>query len=106
MLLEHYPVERLKREILDVIGRHLDLREYRVFFFGSRVTGRAVDRSDVDVGIEGTEEIPISVMGMIRDEVADLPTLYTVDVVDFKVVSEGFRRTALTSIEPIAPGAG
>jgi septum formation topological specificity factor MinE len=40
MKLEHYPVEKLKEEILKILRKYLDLKHYRVFFFGSRVTGR------------------------------------------------------------------
>jgi len=39
MRLEHYSVHSLKAQILEVIGKYLDLSLYRVFFFGSRVSG-------------------------------------------------------------------
>jgi len=49
MRLEHYPIEKLKKEILEIIGKHLDLNKYKIFFFGSRVTGKGNDRSDIDI---------------------------------------------------------
>jgi septum formation topological specificity factor MinE len=39
MKLEHYPVEKLKEEILKILSKYLDLSQYKVFFFGSRVKG-------------------------------------------------------------------
>ena len=51
MRLEHEPIEQFTKDILAIIGRHVDLNEYRVFFFGSRVTGRGDERADIDIGI-------------------------------------------------------
>ena len=36
-----------------VIRRYLPDPAYRVFLFGSRVTGSGGERSDIDIGIEG-----------------------------------------------------
>ncbi|MEK7189472.1 MAG: nucleotidyltransferase domain-containing protein [Patescibacteria group bacterium] len=52
--LEYYPVEKLKKELKDIAAKYLDLKKYHLFFFGSRVTGKGSERSDIDVGIEGT----------------------------------------------------
>lgn len=101
MRLEHYPLEKLKKEILEIVGRHLDASKYRVFFFGSRVSGTGTDRSDIDVGIEGPEPIPYDVLFAIREEVERLPMLYTIDVVDFSRASEDFREVALQHTEMI-----
>ena len=101
MRLDHYPVERLKEELLAIIGKHLDLRIHRVFFFGSRVQGKGTDRSDIDVGIEGPEPVPAAQWAAIQDEVEDIPTLYKVDLVDFGRVAPQFREVAFQHIEPI-----
>lgn len=101
MRLEHYPLEKLKAELLEILARHLDLSRYRVFFFGSRVTGKGTDRSDIDVGIEGREPIPFGTLFAIREDVGRIPTLYKIDVVDFRGASEDFREVALQHIEII-----
>ena len=102
MRLERYPVERLKKELLAVVGKHLDLNTHRLFFFGSRVTGGGTDRSDVDVGIEGPESVPAPQWLAIQDEVDELPMLYKIEFVDFKRVSPEFREVATQHIELIA----
>ena len=94
MKLEYYSGEKLKKEVLDVIGRYIDLRKYRVFFFGSRVDGKADERSDIDLGIEGSEPIRASTMLDIHEEIENLPTLYKIEVVDFSEVSEKFKEVA------------
>lgn len=101
MKLKHYPVEKLKKEVLETAGRHLNLRSYRVFFFGSRVTGHGDERSDVDIGIEGPQKIPIRVIGEMREELEQISTLYTLQLVDFKSVSREFKAVASQGTEPI-----
>ncbi|MBI3786695.1 MAG: nucleotidyltransferase domain-containing protein [Ignavibacteriales bacterium] len=102
MRLEHYPVDKLKKEILDLVGKHVNLRTHKVFFFGSRVSGGGNERSDIDVGIEGPQEIPIKILGRIREEIENLPTLYKIEVVDFKSVSDEFREVALQHTEALS----
>lgn len=99
MRLEHYQVRKLKSELLEIISNYLDLSEYKVFFYGSRVTGKGSDRSDVDVGIEGPEPVPGHILEKIRYEVDALPTMYTIEIVDFKSISEDFYRVAKQNVE-------
>lgn len=103
MRLEHYPIEKLKKEILHIVGKYVDLKTHRVFFFGSRVSGKATDRSDIDVGIEGSEEIETATMSNIKDEIEDIPTLFTIDIVDLASTTEKFRQVAKQNIELIKP---
>jgi uncharacterized protein len=73
-----------------VIRRHA----YRVFLFGSRATGTAGERSDIDIGIEGPAPVSRAALAAIHDELEEAPTLYTIEVVDFARVSEKFRQVA------------
>jgi len=101
MKLKFYPVEKLKKEIFKVIGKHLDLKKYKVFFFGSRVKGRNSSRADIDIGIEGPNPIPLEIIEKIKEELADLPILYHTDIIDFRSVDEDFRKVAKQNIEII-----
>jgi predicted nucleotidyltransferase len=68
----------------EVIRRHFPDPAYRIFLFGSRATGAAAERSDIDIGIEGpAPQCPASRLP-IQDELEEPPTLYTIDVVDFR----------------------
>jgi predicted nucleotidyltransferase len=92
----------LEPEVLDV-GRQVAaiVRQatgdpaYRVFLFGSRVSGAARERSDIDIAIEGPSSVDSAVMLEIREACEALPTLYTIDLVDFTRVGPGFREAAL-----------
>jgi predicted nucleotidyltransferase len=101
ILPQNYPIEKLKKEILTVIGKYLDLNKYKIFFFGSRVSGKGDDRSDIDVGILGPEKVPFEILAKIKSEISEIKTLYKIDVVDFDRVSENFKKVALQNIEYI-----
>lgn len=99
MKLEFYSQEKLKKEIIKIVAKHLDLKRYKVFFFGSRVRGDNFPRADIDIGIEGPREIPAVSKIKIREEIENLPTLYKFDIVDFKNVSPRFKKEVLKNIE-------
>lgn len=101
MRMQNYSEKQFKKELLKIISRHLDLAEYKVFVFGSRVNGQGDERSDIDIGIEGKTKIPLSTIARIREEVEGLPILYEVDVVDFQRVEPDFKKVAMTKIEKL-----
>jgi predicted nucleotidyltransferase len=101
MKIEYYSPEKLKEEIRRIMGTYLDLDSYRIFFFGSRVTGDNFPRSDIDIGIEGDEEIPAGIKVKIEEELEELPLLYKIDLIDFRTVSKDFRDESLKHTEPI-----
>lgn len=98
--LEHYPLEKLISELLIILGRYIDLKTNRVFFFGSRVSNKGDERSDIDVGIEGQEKIQnLEELKEFIEE--DIKTLYKIDIVDFKDVSKDFYNVAKQHIQYI-----
>jgi len=99
MRLENYSEKKLKAQILEIVGKYLDLNSYRVFIFGSRVSGHHSDRADIDIGIQGPQEIQGNIKVEILEELETLPTLYKFDVVDFYHVTPEFREEALRSAE-------
>lgn len=100
MKLEHYSEKILRDRINGIVQKYLG-GNAEVFFFGSRVTGTASQRSDIDVGIDAGMPIDAEVFFKIQEEIEDIPTLYTIDVVDFSQVSPKFRDIALKSIERV-----
>ena len=100
MKLEHYSKEKLKKEIKEIIGKYLDLTKYQIFFFGSRVDGSSHERSDIDVGIEGPEEISAVDITNIKEDIDKLIILYKIDVLDFKtLIGSDFYEVAKQKIE-------
>jgi predicted nucleotidyltransferase len=77
-----------------LVRRYLPDPTYRIFLFGSRAKGTARVASDIDIGIEGPSPVPYETLAVIRDALDDAPTLYTIDVVDFRRLPEKFREIA------------
>lgn len=49
----------------------------KVVLFGPRAKGTARERSDIDIAVSG-----VSDMEKLQEKIEDIPTLYTVDLVD------------------------
>lgn len=101
MKLIYVPKKKLDEDLKKIVSRYLDLSKYRLFYFGSRVTGRGDERSDIDVGIYGKTPVPDSVVAKIQNDIESLPTLYSIEVVDFSQTSDDFQNVALQKTEPI-----
>ena len=90
------------QEIIQLIKRVIikmrkELKGRRVILFGSRAQGTAQERSDFDIGIVGSKPLPYEVFFKIQDQLEDLPTLFTIQLVDFSRAGELFKKEALQS---------
>lgn len=101
MKLEYVSQTELQQWIKGIFDKYLPEGRYRLFFFGSRVKSNNFPRSDIDLGIEGTKELPAGVKLEIEEELQNLPILYKIDLVDFSNVSDDFKKKALKNIEEI-----
>ena len=94
-------VLEIARQVAAIVKRVIGDPAYRVFLFGSWALGDARERSDIDIGIEGPAPVTPEAMFEIREACERLPTLYTIDMVDFARVSLDFRRDArVVEVEP------
>lgn len=90
------PLSMVEQKAKELASTLLASEPYiKVFVFGSRATGRSVDRSDIDVGIDLGRPIAPDVLAAIRDAFDGLPILQRVDVVDFSSVDDTFKAVAL-----------
>lgn len=95
-------LKKIKAQVVSAVDRQLAARSYRLFFFGSRVRGTARPNSNVDIGLEADQPLPLAVTAQIEAELEDnLPVLQKIELVDFKSASGGFYREALKSAELI-----
>ena len=97
--LEFYSSDKLRKEVEEIIRRYLKGPEWKIFFFGSRVKGDNFPSADIDLGIEGPEQVPLDIKSKIREELERIPVLYKFDLVDFKTVPDDFREKALEFVE-------
>jgi predicted nucleotidyltransferase len=101
MKMKHYDRKKLNRKILNIFSRYINLTDFRIFYFGSRLNEKCDDRADIDIGIEGKNEISFLTLTQIRSDIEELPILYKIDVVDFNKTSPEFKKVALQKIEVI-----
>ncbi|MBN2133918.1 MAG: nucleotidyltransferase domain-containing protein [Sedimentisphaerales bacterium] len=80
------------------------LEGYRIVLFGSRVTGKARDRSDFDVGIIGARPVSLRTFYEIDDLLESIETLYEINFVDLNRAAPALRREALKAVEPLYDG--
>jgi predicted nucleotidyltransferase len=73
----------------------------KIMIFGSRVNGYAKPYSDIDIAIEGSQEIVREIKTELQFafEESDLP--YRVDIVDWHGISNEFRKIILDKFEII-----
>ncbi len=93
--------EELKDKIRVILSKSIKEPHFKAFFFGSRASSKATQRSDIDIGISAAKPIPLNVLGEIKEELEKLRVLQKFDVVDFNDADEDFKKVALNSIEVI-----
>ncbi len=98
-MLTSYNTKRVQ-EIIDMIKTvcevHKDLLiDKKLILFGSRATGKNKERSDFDPGILSGESVNFVSLYKLKDALDELPTLYSIDLVDLNNVSASFRNEAL-----------
>lgn len=89
--------KRIKDQIKNTARKYLG-RDYKLFIFGSRVSGKSRKFSDIDLGILGKTRVPGHSIVKIQEELENSCLPYKVDVVDFTKVSEDFKSVALKQI--------
>ena len=97
--------------MLDVEAGHLEivrkiLRKYipgaAVMAFGSRVTGTAVEYSDLDLAVIADAKLDFSTLGNIRMDFEESGLPFRVDILDWNAISPEFREIIKSRHEVIA----
>lgn len=89
--------------ILDILKRFAPLYEVRAF--GSRCNGKAKKYSDLDLAIVGSEKIDLKILADIKEAFEESNLPYRVDVLDWNVISDNFRKIIDEKYEVIHHGS-
>ena len=68
---------RVEDVIEEITQRCRKYGAQEIILFGSRAKGTATERSDIDIAVSGVKDFDT-----LSDEVEDLPTLYSVDLLN------------------------
>ncbi|MBI5700686.1 nucleotidyltransferase domain-containing protein [Candidatus Saganbacteria bacterium] len=93
--------QRIKEKIIEIIKKNIKADHYKIFFFGSRASGNATAKSDIDIGIEAKKKLSAAEKLDVQADLESIRTLNKFDFVDFKTVSDDFKDVALQHFEVI-----
>ena len=93
------PTDKYLLMLKEIVLSLIDQDKVVVFLFGSRASGHARSRTDVDIGLWSQETLPRQLYHRIRNAVDDSIIPYKVDIVDFTRVDPEFKIIALKDIE-------
>ena len=80
-------LERVREIIFQVLGD----RDVRVYLFGSSVSGRIRQSSDIDVAIDPRGVLPATLLADLRERLEESAVPYDVDIVDLSAASPEIR---------------
>ena len=76
-----------------IIARYLPAA--RILLFGSRARGNARRSSDLDIAVDAGSKIPLEVIARIEEEIDELHTLKSIDIIDMNRVNHAFKAIIL-----------
>lgn len=88
--------EELQQRCAQIVRKHLPDARWQLWVFGSQVRGDVLPSSDLDLAVLGPGPVPKTIWVRIKEEIDDLPTVRTVDLVDLGEASEAFRRMVMS----------
>lgn len=91
-------IQKVQKEIKNIVFRYLDPKKDKVFIFGSRAIGDNRKFSDVDLGIISKRKLPSLLISDLEEALEESDIPYKVEVVDFSTVTKQFKNLALKKI--------
>lgn len=85
--------------VRDILKRYIS--NYKVWAFGSRVTGKAKQYSDLDLAIISDRPLDFGLLGAMRDAFSESDLPFKVDLIDWAVTSREFQAIIKQSYEVI-----
>ena len=85
--------ERYKKQIIQAIEKFLP--NCKIYLFGSRATGSHMPTSDIDIAIDNSKPIKLSVMLELEEFIEDLPIPFEFDIVDLNNAPKDLKKEIL-----------
>lgn len=84
--------------IREIVVKELDDEDVSIALFGSFAVGTNTVASDIDIAVIPKGKLKRWKLSLLREKLEELTIPYVVDLVDFSIVSESFKNTALTNV--------
>ncbi|MBI4242687.1 MAG: nucleotidyltransferase domain-containing protein [Planctomycetes bacterium] len=88
--------------VTKIITRNLG-SSVEIYLFGSWANQTSYNESDIDIAVDTGKPIPTLSMYKIKEEIDDLPTLRSFDIVDLNSIAADFRENILSNSVKIDP---
>ena len=89
---------KIEENIKNIIFKNINKDKFKVFLFGSRAKWNHKKYSDWDIGILWDKQIEYEKYLKLKRQLNELP--YLIDLVDFHLVDENFKKLALKYTKP------
>ncbi len=86
--------EKYKKILIAIIKKHLP--EAKIYLFGSRAQKTHSSRSDIDIALDAKNQLPLTVLGNIKDDIRESIIPYFVDIVDLHDSSDSLQQQILS----------
>jgi type I restriction enzyme S subunit len=80
--------EQEQQIIIDILNKYFD--KYSFYYYGSRVKGTFEKNSDLDILIKGNSEMPLSLLGEIKEDFDNSKLPYVVNFSDYYSLDKDF----------------
>jgi len=84
--------------ICEIILNELEGEDVSIALFGSFATGTNTQASDIDIAIIPKGKLNRWKLALLREKLEEIAIPYVVDLVDFSMVSESFKNSALKNV--------
>jgi predicted nucleotidyltransferase len=74
-----------------IVLKHVPNDAFAIFLFGSRAVRNAKPLSDIDIGILGTEPLPMIVKAHLDADLEESIVPFKIDLIDFYQVDKDFK---------------
>lgn len=78
------------KEVKNILEKFVPHHE--VWAFGSRVTGKAKEYSDLDLTVISKKPLPLKTMSLMKEAFSESNLPFKVDLVDWSLISEEFQK--------------
>jgi predicted nucleotidyltransferase len=85
--------------VKDILRQYLP--DYEILAFGSRVTGRAKQYSDLDLAVISNTPLDFGLLGTVRDAFSESDLPFKVDLVDWATTNQKFREIIKQACEVV-----
>ena len=97
-------IDEIIKQVVNILDTNLGgNNNYKLYLFGSRAKDQATTNADIDLAISCTD-INDNQLRKIKREIANLRTLYSVDLVHLQAVAPDFRTIILSKVREINAG--